>query len=919
MSSGLSDEDRARLETLFERAADLAPEDHASFVENECGDSPALRDALRNLLAGLVGEDLLQRIRPLVPTRVGETIGPYELLERIGSGGMGEVYAARQHAPVERRVALKLIKVGMDSAQVVARFEAERQALARMNHPNIARIFDGGATPDGRPYFVMELVEGAPITHHCDALKLSTRARLELFLQVCEGVHHAHQKGVIHRDLKPSNLLVMQQDGRAVPKVIDFGVARATSGRLSDHSAQTVFGQLVGTLDYMSPEQADPGGTDIDTRSDIYTLGVVLYQLVTGLLPFEQRAGELPLSELQRRLREKDPPTPSTRLRRSAHAATASLHGTDERSLVRQVSGDVDWICLKALEKDPARRYASASELAADLRRHLEHRPVLAGRPGTLYRARKFVRRNRVGVAAAALVILGLAAGSFGIASGRMDAEASARVADALLPQADAYRLTQLLEDSRQLWPAYPATIPALEAWGERADELLQRLPKHAAELAGLRSRALPWSLEEAARDRETHPRANELAGMQAELAALSGRLESESFRNPNQAREAASRVEELQPAVTALVAEVGRRRSWSFASESDAGLHAALGPLVERLEALNEHIHDVEHVSAEQGWGLPKRLAFARELEATFAPGGAYATAWAEALPAIRAAYPGLEIRPQTALLPLGPDPVSGLWEFAHLPSGAPAVREADGRLVLVEETGLVLVLLPAATYWMGAQWDDPTAVNYDPEAKTGNREGPPVEVDVDAFFVSKYELTQAQWTRASGSNPSLYQFGMVKPMPMNPVNQVTWPECAEVVRRLGLGLPTEEQWEYAARGGTTTTWWTGTDAEAVAKAENLLGGEDGARAITAVGSFRANPFGLHDVLGNVSEWCANPPYVLGTPPGSSPETLRMRAVRGGSARLTANIARSALRNPARTGMDDASLGLRPVRAIGR
>ncbi|RKY20060.1 MAG: serine/threonine protein kinase [Planctomycetota bacterium] len=331
MSTSLSPDQRRRLEQFFDRAADLPAGERAAFVERACGSDIALRDELSRLLEGLTGDDVLEQLRHDAPSRAGTTIGPYRLLERVGLGGMGEVYAAEQSLPVVRRVALKLIRHGMHSAEVVARFGAERQALARMGHPNVAQVFDAGSTDDGRPYFVMEFVAGPPITEFADQRTLTTRERLELFLAVCDGVQHAHQKGVIHRDLKPSNLLVMEQEQRAVPKVIDFGVARATTGKLSEHSLHTLVGQVVGTLDYMSPEQADPGGADVDTRSDVYSLGVVLYQLLSGLLPFDHSSElGLPLSERQRVMREQDPPMPSTRLRKQTDTAAsiARLHAS---------------------------------------------------------------------------------------------------------------------------------------------------------------------------------------------------------------------------------------------------------------------------------------------------------------------------------------------------------------------------------------------------------------------------------------------------------------------------------------------------------------------------------------------------------------------------------------------------------------
>ncbi|MFY9935965.1 MAG: serine/threonine-protein kinase [Silvibacterium sp.] len=342
----------------------------------------------------------------------GILIGPYHLLQLIGTGGMGEVWLAEQKQPVRRRVAIKLIKEGMDTREVVARFESERQALALMDHPAIAKVFDAGSTPEGRPYFVMEYVAGMPITAYCDKHKLTVRQRLELFILVCDGVQHAHQKAIIHRDLKPSNILVSEVDGKPMPRIIDFGVAKATSQRLTDGTMHTRVGVIVGTLAYMSPEQADSAGEDIDTRTDVYSLGVVLYELLVGALPLDFQ--KLAYDEVLRRLRKQDAPRPSTKLLMldGDSAITAQNRGSDPSSLVRQLRGDPDLIALKALEKDRNRRYASASGLAADIARYLNNEPVTAHAPTTAYRARKYIRRHRLGVAVAgagALLLVGFA------------------------------------------------------------------------------------------------------------------------------------------------------------------------------------------------------------------------------------------------------------------------------------------------------------------------------------------------------------------------------------------------------------------------------------------------------------------------------------------------------------------------------
>jgi non-specific serine/threonine protein kinase/serine/threonine-protein kinase len=342
------------------------------------------------------------------PETVGRSIGSYRLLKKIGQGGMGEVWEAEQEEPVCRKVALKLIKWGMDTKAVVARFEAERQALAVMDHPNVAKVFDAGSTEQGRPYFVMEFVKGVSITEHCDAHGLTTDERLGLFMQVCEGVQHAHQKGIIHRDIKPSNILVQLEDDRRTPKIIDFGVAKATDQRLAERTLVTELGQIIGTPEYISPEQAEMTVDDIDTRTDVYSLGVLLYELLAGALPFDprelRRAG---FDEIRRKIREEEPSRPSARISTLGEAATESARcrHTDPTSLVRKLRGDLDWITMRALEKDRSRRYGSPSELAEDIRRHLRHEPVTAGPPSVLYRARKFVRRHRIGVAATVLAL----------------------------------------------------------------------------------------------------------------------------------------------------------------------------------------------------------------------------------------------------------------------------------------------------------------------------------------------------------------------------------------------------------------------------------------------------------------------------------------------------------------------------------
>jgi serine/threonine protein kinase len=426
-----------RIEAVFSQAVECRPEERAAFLAGACDGDAELRAKVQALLQAhesaegfLPAEPRNQAPAGPIAEQPGDRIGHYKLLQQIGEGGCGVEYVAEQEHPVRRRVALKIIKPGMDTKQIVARFEAERQALALMDHPNIARIYDAGVTGPplsspgegspfstlhsarsayhGRPYFVMELVRGVKITDYCDQNHLPTPQRLDLFIQVCRAIQHAHQKGIIHRDIKPSNILVTINDGVPVPKVIDFGIAKATQGRLTDQTLFTAFEQFIGTPAYMSPEQAAMTSLDIDTRSDIYSLGVLLYELLTGQTPFDTKellaAG---LDEMRRTICEKEPQRPSTRLRRTALTTPGSASPPHSSPL----SSDLDWIVMKCLEKDRTRRYETANGLARDIERHLNHEPVVARPPSALYEFQKAVRQHWVGFGAATAVVGALGLG----------------------------------------------------------------------------------------------------------------------------------------------------------------------------------------------------------------------------------------------------------------------------------------------------------------------------------------------------------------------------------------------------------------------------------------------------------------------------------------------------------------------------
>jgi tetratricopeptide (TPR) repeat protein len=515
-------------QSIFLHAIGLAPADRAAYLDEACRDNPQLRAELDALLAA---HDRLGGVPPpsiqpdatgafTPPTETpGAVVGPYKLLEQIGEGGMGTVWMAQQTEPVKRLVALKVIKPGMDSRQVIARFEAERQALALMEHPHIARVLDAGTTKGepggvspGRPYFVMELVKGVPLTKYCDEHRLTPKQRLELFIPVCQAIQHAHQKGIIHRDIKPSNVLVALYDGKPVPKVIDFGIAKAAGQRLTEHTLVTGFGTVVGTLEYMSPEQAELNQLDIDTRSDIYSLGVVLYELLTGSTPLEKkRLKQAAMLEVLRIIREEEPPRPSTRLSTTEELpSVAANRGLEPKKLSGVVRGELDWIVMKALEKDRNRRYETANGFAADVQRYLSDEPVQACPPSAWYRFRKFARRNKTGLAVASLILFVIAL--LGGGGGWVLRDRAAREQQAAKERQDReQRLTAQVEliladvdrlEREQKWPEAQAAAGRAEAAlaGGEADETVRQRVQDArrdlafvAELDRIRQEQATW------------------------------------------------------------------------------------------------------------------------------------------------------------------------------------------------------------------------------------------------------------------------------------------------------------------------------------------------------------------------------------------------------------------------------------------
>jgi len=882
-------------------------------------------------------------------------VGPYTILKVLGEGGMGTVYLAEQLEPIRRTVALKLIKLGQDSKEVLARFEQEFQALSLMNHPAIAKVLDAGATEDGRPYFVMEYVDGTRISDYADEHRLSLVERLHLFMEVCAGLQHAHQKGIIHRDIKPSNILVTVEQGKAIPKLIDFGLALATEQKLTEQTLFTKQGAWIGTPEYMSPEQAG-SGVDVDTRADIYSLGVLLYELLTGRQPFETwLLREAGIAELQRTIQEVEPPRPSSKVSTIGDESSynAELRRTDPATLVKRLRGDLDWIVMKALEKDRTRRYASASEFAADIARHLNHEPALAGPPSWVYRTGKFLRRYRLQVGAAIAVLAALVSGL--VLAWQQYRRAEANVVLAKQREQDAKREKAAAEASAKA--AKASEVEALSARArmsvaleqanrerERTAESVQMfnflaVVQRLRELRRVEAALYPAWPEQTAAIRmwlSEHRRIGlQMRDARNTLVGLERKLSEHQPKYEGRLKNIAERYKRIRSAypgtylnnVISLFSNIREKQEVEAVQQleelrRDQFIHDALRGLITDFDSSTRTL-------------LPRmraRLLWARNIQRNSID--AFSDAWKEAAQAIQAdeRFAGKPLRPQIGLVPLGTDPSSGFQEFVQLASQAPNTllprRATDGHLEIDTTSGIVFVLLPGGTFRLGAQSQNRTAPRYDPAARANER--PVTTAYLDPFFIAKCEVTQAQWLRLAQDNPSMHAPGiktsLTRATLMHPVENISWRTTQSILHQTGLALPTEAQWEYAARAGVDTPWPTGADASSLRGhanlAEDTFGPEngDGFATTAPVGSFAPNRFGLYDVAGNVWEWCRESESSYGSlhrGDGLGVVTGSNAIIRGGSWNLSTQQARCAHRAHHGRGKSSDTIGVRPIRQV--
>ncbi len=935
--------------SIFNRASEVPEDELEAFLKEACGDDRELHAEVQELLGlaaegqgGFLGEDHVVGARAAldaVADSVGETgplevlteAGPYRELEKIGDGGMGVVYTA-VHAISRQRVAVKTLRTGLGADQHLKRFHREVRVLGLLQHPGIAQIYDSGVVrTHGRvvPYYAMELVRGRALDAYANGLSLTVADRLELIARVCDALHLAHERGIVHRDLKPANILVDEAsaefpvDGGDLmarlgqPKILDFGVARTSSSELSAVTTGTLAGQLVGTIPYMSPEQARGESEALDRRSDVYSLGVVAFELLGGVLPYAVRG-------------------------KAVHAAIRTICEQEPirpRSLKRGLAGDVEAILLKALEKEPDRRYQSAAEFAEDLRRCNADLTVRARPVSRLYLASKFAKRNKALVAGVSGTIVATLAGAVVAIALSLVAQARAKEILRLSAQQD---LAELVEEADRLWPPRPQMIPRYRAWISEVQSLVDGLPQHRAKRAELREEALSMGADAALAERRSHPLFERLLVLEAEAARLASGPSSGGALGPGGAS-----VQELALEIEDLKRVIGERRTWTFrdseAGRSAAWWHASLTRLIESLEGVS----NVETgllseaagaVSEVYGWSVPRRLRYAERLRDAGGEGAEWDLEWEAAARRVAAhpAYHGLVLRPQVGLVPIGPDPDSGLWEFWCVASGSEPVRGSEGRFIPAEEAGLVFVLIPAGKFWMGSSATEGSR-NFDPDSRP--EEGPVFNVSLSPYFISKYEMTQAQWAALTGVDPSFRTPETDENIVSrrHPVEQVSWAECVLSLGRFGLQLPTEAQWEHACRAGTGSPRPFGADdfaahANTNDQAFERAVGErrpttapwdDGYFAHAPVGTFAPNAFGLHECLGNVWEWCRDGyreefyKTASRVDPFFPPDGVQSRSCRGASFNEPPYWARSAARQ--NLGPDFASYtrGLRPARTL--
>ncbi|HWL92138.1 MAG TPA: bifunctional serine/threonine-protein kinase/formylglycine-generating enzyme family protein [Phycisphaerae bacterium] len=843
-------------------------------------------------------------------------IGHYRILGVLGHGGMGIVYKAEQ-PHTQRVVAIKVLRSGWIGPEMLQRFEAEAKTLGRLHHVGIAHIYEGGleeTAAAAQPFFAMEFVEGLPITDYCEAHKLDLHARLELLAKVCDAVEHAHQNNVVHRDLKPSNILV---DSAGQPKVLDFGVARVTDLDIQSASFHTDQKKLIGTLPYMSPEQIQGDPDSVDARCDVYALGVVGYRMLTGRYPLNVSRQSIP--ETARAIREDDP------------APMGSMN--------RAYRGDVETILFKALEKLPGRRYQSCADFAADLRRFQHNEPIKARRPGGLYLFRKFARRHTALVGSLTTLFVLLLGGFLVSTWGFRQYYQRVEEVRILVSAAE---LDRLRDEALKLGPPSPENLIPMARWLERAEALRPLVVETHRELVALHEQPHAYILQPVD-DPRLLRRTRELGEVRESLDRARSSLDRLLAQsNPDAVTkkliaQTRSQIEDLTRTESYLARLVLRNHICEFDDHLDRLRH-------DSLVKLQRDLQDFFNSSTGLVADIRRRMSVARTIKRDTIY--QYRGEWERAIKSVSnpdecpryadviqrsrgadASENAAWLVPQIGLVPIGRDPKSGLWEFCHLQSGAAPARDASGKLVVTRATGLVLVLMPGGEFTLGASArlaPETTGTGFaDPLADED--ESPVHRVRLQPYYISKYEMTAAQWariTRPRGAPAS--DAGAVT----LPVENISWDECESVLVAAGLALPTEAQWEFAARAGAAGPWPNGTAKGSLRQTANLGDEEltqDGYPGqVAPVGRFEPNGFGLFDVSGNVSEWCLDA-YGSYEHPVTEGDARRLsgygeggyRVTRGGGFRDGAAAARVSARQSAAPNYRREDLGVRPARPL--